>query len=329
MTYSATCWCRFWRRTVRQDSWRRSSSITPPIRSLRPPSGGNTARKAASAILPTPGLSNARNVGTRHARADLVAFIDDDAIAAPNWAQEIVRVFDVYPGRAGVVGGRVVPRWVTPQPAWLSDWLLRYLSIIDWGGEVRELNSTEWLAGCNIAFDKAALMAAGGFSRALGRIGSDLSLLSGEEVEAMERINGAGRISIYAPAATVEHVIDPARLTREWFRRRAAWQAVSEFIKDPERAALYAPVAGEHLRSVHQSARRVPLGFFAATEDANEFKQDVGLTYDLVITTLNGGVNLDAGRIPLSVQLMGRVRAMLQTRPLLRRLAHRVRRAVS
>jgi hypothetical protein len=74
----------------------------------------------------------------------------------------------------------------------------------------------------------------------LGRIGSDFSLLSNDESEVTERIRAMGRISMYAPAATVEHVIDPARLTREWFRRRPAWQAVSDFIQDPKRHALCA-----------------------------------------------------------------------------------------
>jgi glycosyltransferase involved in cell wall biosynthesis len=278
----------------------------------------------------TPGLSNARNVGTREARADLVAFIDDDAIAAPNWAEEMVRAFDVHGGRAGVVGGRVVPRWVTPRPTWLADSLLGYLSIVDWGGRMHELKSTEWLAGCNIAFEKAALISLGGFSRALGRIGA--ALLSNDEIEVMERMRAAGRITVYAPAATVEHVIDPARLTHDWFLRRSAWQAVSDFIQDSDRAAAYAPVAGQHLRLLLRSGRRrVPLGFYAATEDANEFKQDVGLTYDFVIATLNGGAKLEPTTtpVPLSARLTARVRAMAQTRPLLRRLAHRLRRAMS
>jgi glucosyl-dolichyl phosphate glucuronosyltransferase len=250
-------------------------------------------------LEPTPGLSNARNVGTRAARAELVAFIDDDAIAAPNWAQEIVRAFDVYGSRAGAVGGRIAPRWVTPPPTWLSDGLLGYLSIVDWGGKMRELTSAEWLAGCNIAFDKEVLTLAGGFSPALGRIGSALSLLSNEDIEMIERINAGGRVSIYAPAATVDHVIDPSRLTHEWFRRRAAWQAVSDFIKDPKRAALHAPAASKHLESF---ALRKPLGFYVATEDPEEFKQDMCLTYDLVIATLSGGVNLDSAKMrdPLS-----------------------------
>jgi glucosyl-dolichyl phosphate glucuronosyltransferase len=285
-------------------------------------------RRVRYVLESTPGLSNARNVGVRSARADIVAFVDDDAIAAPNWANEIVRAFE-NGNRVGVVGGRVVPRWVSSQPMWLSDSLLGNLSIVDWGSEKRQLKSTEWLVGCNIAFDKVALMAAGGFNRALGRIGSDLLLLSGEEIEVIEKITAAGHISIYTPAAIVEHVINPAKLTREWFRRRSAWQAVSDFIKNPEWAARYAPAAGEHLRLYHRSAaRRAPLGFYDATEDPNEFKQDMGLAYDLVIAMLSGGVDLGT-RAPLSAQLTGRARAILQTRPWLRRAAHKIRRIMS
>jgi glycosyltransferase involved in cell wall biosynthesis len=246
-------------------------------------------------ILETvPGLSNARNLAASLARADLIAFIDDDAIAAPDWSASIVRAFEAAGERAAVIGGRVLPRWVSSKPVWLSDDLLKYLTVIDWGGSLRELPSDQWLAGCNIAFDKNALIAVGGFSRALGRIGPGLSLLSNEEIEVMERIRATGRVSLYCPEAVVEHVIDPARLKRNWFRRRAAWQAVSEFVKDPERTTAYAPAAAEHIRLVLRTgSRQSPLGFFRQVEDPEEFKRDVGLTYDLVVATLAGGIEID------------------------------------
>ena len=206
-------------------------------------------------LEPVPGLSNARNLATSLARADLIAFIDDDAIAAPDWATRIVQAFEAAGQRAAVIGGRVLPRWIGTRPTWLSDDLLKYLTIIDWGGSLRELPPHQWLAGCNIAFDKQALTAVGGFSPALGRIGSGLSLLSSDETDVMERIRATGRVSMYCPDAVVEHVIDPARLTRNWFRRRAAWQAVSEFVKDPERTTAYAPAAAEHMRLLLRDGR--------------------------------------------------------------------------
>ena len=281
-------------------------------------------------LEPAPGLSNARNVGTAQAKAALVAFVDDDAIVAPNWAREIVRAFELYGDRAGVVGGRVIPRWLKPKPAWLSDSLLSYLSIIDWGGDTRELKATEWLAGCNIAFRKSMLVAVGGFSRALGRIGSGLSLLSNDEIEVMEKIQAEGRVSVYAPDATVQHVIDPARLTRAWFRRRAAWQAVSDFIKDGEKASARASAAEKRLRlSLVPGARRAPVGLYTATDDAHEFEQDVALTYDLVISVLSGGAENDVGHPWIQAKATAWARALLHRQPRLGRFLHKRRRAVS
>jgi GT2 family glycosyltransferase len=274
----------------------------------------------------TPGLSRARNVATAHARAPLVAFIDDDAIAAPDWAEHMLRTFDAYAGRAGAVGGRVLPRWTAPRPPWLPDSDLGYLSILDWGEETRPIHPREWLVGCNIAFDKEALASVGGFSGGLGRTGAGLSLLSSEEIDVIERMRHAGRLPIYCPDALVHHVIDPARLTRTWFRRRSAWQAVSEFIKDPERMAAYVPAAVAHLKSeIHDRSGGPAAGFFRATDDAQEFKHEAALAYDLVVSLLAGGAELDgrgqlAERIPVSARLRGRVRAVAQASPAFRRV---------
>jgi glucosyl-dolichyl phosphate glucuronosyltransferase len=243
-------------------------------------------------LEPVPGLSNARNVATSLARADVVAFIDDDAIAAPDWAIRIVEAFATTGPRAAVIGGRVLPHWVSAKPTWLGDDLLGHLSIVDWGGSLRQLSPDQWLAGCNIAFDRKALTAVGGFSRALGRIGSGLSLLSNDEMDVIEKMRATGRICMYCPEAVVEHVIDPARLTRSWFRRRAGWQAVSDFIGDPERMAAYAPAAAEHIR-LRKRSRDTPMGFFRQVEDPDEFRRDVGLAYDLVVATLAGGIEID------------------------------------
>jgi glycosyltransferase involved in cell wall biosynthesis len=239
---------------------------------------------------PVPGLSNARNVGTDMARGAIVAFMDDDAIASPQWAAELLAAYEAYPD-AGVVGGLVTPKWIGERSApWLHEDNIGYLSIVDWGKERRPLASNEWVAGTNISFRRDVLLAVGGFSRSLGRVGSGASLLSNEETAVSEKIHEIGKISVYAPAAAMQHVIDPKRLSRDWFRKRAAWQAVSDFIKDPKRFSQYAPQAVKHLHwALEGGHRKVPFGTFHATDDKTVFKDDMGVMYDLVIALLAGG----------------------------------------
>lgn len=247
-------------------------------------------------LEPTPGLSNARNVGTDIARAPVIAFMDDDAIASKHWAREVLAAFDAFPN-AGIVGGRVYPKWIGDEGAsWLHEDNIGYLSIVDWGEERRELTDKEWAAGCNISFRRDILRQVDGFSRSLGRIGSGASLLSNEETAVAQKVHALGMISVYAPAATVEHVIDPQRLSREWFRKRSAWQAVSDYLKNPEQTLEYSKRARQHLRQILKSGdRAVPLGAFHETDDKHVFKGDMGVIYDLIVTCLAGGFEMPPG----------------------------------
>jgi glycosyltransferase involved in cell wall biosynthesis len=246
----------------------------------------------------TPGLSNARNIAAGLARAPVIAFMDDDAIAAPNWAAEVLRAFELFGPAAMVVGGRVDPIWDAPRPAWVHDEMLGSLSVVNWGGEARIAAHEEWVAGTNISFRVDAILQNGGFSRNLGRIGSGSALLSNEEIQLVEGIRATGGQLIYAPRARVSHLVDSRRLSRHWFRKRAAWQALSDFMMDPDRCAAEAhqrwPDLLHYFNSLPPHERTVR-GLAMEMDDPNQFHWQTGAVYMLTTLLLAGFEGVDLG----------------------------------
>lgn len=174
-----------------------------------------------------PGLSRARNVGLREARGPIVAYMDDDAVAVPEWCSSLVSAFAELPD-AGIIGGPVEPIWPGDAPAWLHKWQRGFLTIVDHGTRRRVLQQNEWLAGTNIAFRKVPLTKIGGFNEALGRIG--LSLLSNEELAVATKLKELGYLSYFEPDARVLHRVHGDRATQQWLRRRVCWQVISDLL---------------------------------------------------------------------------------------------------
>ncbi|MCW5773405.1 MAG: glycosyltransferase [Rhodospirillaceae bacterium] len=239
-------------------------------------------------LEPIVGLSNARNVAIRAARAPLVAFIDDDAVATRNWIDALIETFDSFPN-ASAVGGRLLPFWAYERPAWMHDGLLGFLSRVDWHGTTRPLRDREWLACGNLAFRRDALLDVGAFATDLGRKGSDRILLSNEENELIARLNARGKTILYAPDVCAEHWIQPSRTTPSWIRRRIAWQAVSDYFSNQpvasDPAASFAQMLGDFYRD-YPDARP---GVFKETSDPERFLREAHTAYNAVMVMLMGG----------------------------------------
>lgn len=238
-----------------------------------------------------PGLSNARNVGANEAAAPIITFMDDDAIAAPSWLQSLVSAFEHFGDRAQAAGGRVAPIWGAPRPSWLHDDLLGYVSVVDWGGSPRIAGEKEWVAGTNIAFRVDALQSAGGFSVALGRNKAGHALLSNDEIEVIERIRARGGRLLYVPEAVVEHLVPQERLTQEWFRRRVAWQAVSDYLQNPkdlfEKAARYWNGVTDFYSRLPPK-HRTPRGLYVDQPDPDMFRRQLSALYNFTVASLAG-----------------------------------------
>lgn len=192
-------------------------------------------------VEPVAGLSRARNIGVKASSANLVAFMDDDGEATGQWAGQIIETMRSHAG-AAIAGGPVRPIWPSPRPPWLHKWLEGYLSIVDRGPQLRVLDEGEWLAGTNISFRRAVLIAAGLFSEHLGRIGK--LLLSNEELLVTANILKMGYEAIYDPHIEMFHRVHADRLNQAWMRRRVFWQAISDlFVHGPTEVHLEQDIA--------------------------------------------------------------------------------------
>jgi glucosyl-dolichyl phosphate glucuronosyltransferase len=175
------------------------------------------------------GLSWARNAGLAGAKAPYVAYLDDDARAEPGWVEALLAAFARTTPAPLCVGGPVYLNWGgLPKNVPPRYWSL--LTYLNYGAEDRPLAEAEYLVGANMAFDRQALLAAGGFSTQLGRQGA--KLLSGEEAQAVSRIRQSGGEVHYAAKAAVFHAVQPDRVRPSWLWRRIFWDGASQPVLD-------------------------------------------------------------------------------------------------
>lgn len=179
---------------------------------------------------PVLGLSHARNTGWKEASAPYVAYLDDDAIASPEWLGKILKVFETVKPKLGCVGGRVNPIWEGARPDWLGDEIVCSLTVVDWSDSPHVLNNlnSEWLAGANIAFPRELLNRLNGFTPYLDRVGSNM--LSSGDVFLEKQIQRLGHACFYHPAVEVSHHIPASRLIQSWFVRRYYYQGISDAV---------------------------------------------------------------------------------------------------
>jgi GT2 family glycosyltransferase len=163
------------------------------------------------------GLSGARNSGIAVATSEVIAFLDDDAHAAPDWVEQLVAHY-CDPLIVGV-GGAIKPMWVGRRPRWFPhefDWVVgcSYRGIGDQEMPVRNL------IGANMSFRRSTFEGVGGFREGLGREGQNTAGCEETELCIRAARRYPAKRLLYVPAARVYHQVPVSRASWRYFRRR-------------------------------------------------------------------------------------------------------------
>jgi glucosyl-dolichyl phosphate glucuronosyltransferase len=171
------------------------------------------------------GLSGGKDTGVAVTSSDIVAFLDDDAVAHPDWLRHFRDAY-IDDNIVGV-GGTTLPLWETDRPGWFPqefDWVLGCTFIGRDPGTVRNL------LGGNASFRREVFSVAGGFPSHMGRSSAHQRPLGCEETEFCIRVNQRRPDwrFVFEPDAVIWHHVSAERERFAYFRSRCFAEGLSK-----------------------------------------------------------------------------------------------------
>ncbi len=173
------------------------------------------------------GASGSRNCGVAAAQGAVIAFLDDDAEAAPDWLEQLM-VSYASPNVLGV-GGTLEPVWLGGRPQWFPD-EFNWVVGCTYTGLPQKASPVRNLIAANMSMRRQVFESVGGFRSGYGNMKSSSpkrsvlfrSCAGDEETELC--IRALGRypqgIWLHQPEARVRHKVPVARGQARYYLKR-------------------------------------------------------------------------------------------------------------
>jgi glycosyltransferase involved in cell wall biosynthesis len=163
------------------------------------------------------GKSYALNTALEAALGRVYVIADDDLIYPPDYLRKVDNVLRKYP-HVSVVGGKVLPLWRSPPPAWLTDRHWTPLAMMDNGEQVMLTDAKNPVCLLAGAYRRDDVRSISAYRLDLGVSGGRIGGV--EDADVMNRLYNAGYKGLYCGNIEVFHKVDPRRATKHYHR---AW----------------------------------------------------------------------------------------------------------
>jgi len=166
------------------------------------------------------GASFARNTGAAIAKGEWVCFMDDDAVATPNYVENILKHIHHQPEVVGF-GGRIIPKYIPSEPKWMSYYVSSLVGNFDYSPTACAFENGKYPLESNMILKKSVYIQIGGFNVNLPGVVGTLRI-GGEGKELFYKIIALGHTIYYDPSICVHHVVEVKKLTSEYLYRVAS-----------------------------------------------------------------------------------------------------------
>ncbi|MGB2799364.1 MAG: glycosyltransferase family 2 protein, partial [Dehalococcoidia bacterium] len=156
---------------------------------------------------PHGGSSATDNVGVSIATGDIVAFMDDDAVAERDWIEQLVKPYQEPSILA--VGGKIVPVWQNERPKWFCE-ELNWIVGSTYKGHPEDRTEVRNLIFCNASLRRQVFDSLGLFPADTGR---SVNWGTGFESQFFLRMKSRmpEAVVLYEPSAIVYHKVTSQR----------------------------------------------------------------------------------------------------------------------